>query len=235
MLLHAVIAVIQLSSHKGVVVITRWLCSLNTTFSKQHVCKSSGYLTEVQCSIAGFKLPRQPVNQCDICWSWKLVQEETKYHATVRLLLGAGKRGKSELLSLQSFLRSQTTVALISHPNCKFKNGGVRLTGSLIPCTTLSESFRRLARLQCSSAAFEASKSQGRRFAFFQCLVSREDLKTMQSGLMISIKDQWVLLNLWPKLELCIEWASNDVRSKKISCCPREYGWVPDENTTMMR
>ena len=33
--------------------------------------------------------------------------------------------------------------------------------------------------------------------------------------------------------ELCNKWTSNDVDSKKNSCCPGEYGWTPDKNTVL--
>ena len=69
---------------------------------------------------------------------------------------------------------------------------------------TLSESFPRLARLPCTSAAFETSKSEGK-----VCLLSVLGFswrsENLQPGLMISIKDQWVLLNVRRKLEVRIE------------------------------
>ena len=202
MLVHALKAVIQLSSHKGVVA-TLWLCSFNTTLSNQHVCKSSvSYLTaaalncrlEITLSACQSvlrlpKLKKAGARGDKISWS---------------RAASCAKRGKSELLSLQSFLRSQTTVALISHPNCKFKNGGVRLTCILDACTL---SARASEDLQGSNAPLQHLRppNQKGRFAFFQCLVSHKDLENLQPGLMISIKDQWVFHNVWPKLELCIE------------------------------
>ena len=197
------------------------LCQTNTS------AKALSAIWQRRRSMAGFKSPCQPVYLSYVCRSWKkLVQgDRTPWTRAA----SCAKRGKSELLSLQNFLRRQTTVTLISHPNCKFKNGGVHLTCILGVCTL---SARASEDLQGSNAPLQHVRppNQKGRFAFFQCLVSHKDLENLQPGLMISIKDQWVFHNVWPKLELCIEWASNDVRSKKISCCPGENGWNQDTN-----
>ena len=58
------------------------LCQTNTS------AKALSAIWQRQRSMAGFKSPCQPVNQSYVCRSWKkTVHEETKYHATLRLLV----------------------------------------------------------------------------------------------------------------------------------------------------
>ena len=174
--------------------------------------------------------PCQPVKQSDICWSWEEAGargDKMLYNRAASL----AKRGKSELLSLQNFLRNHTPLELISYPNCNFKNGGVCLTCIFMACTLSARAFQDLHTMHlCHIWDLEIRTEV--------CLLSVLGLswisaQNLQPGLMISIKDQWVFQNMWCTAEVRIARVSNHVDSTKSSGCPREYGWIPNKDTML--
>ena len=137
-------------------------------------------------------------------------------------------------------------ASIIAKPPSKPHNSRIDLTSKMqiqepwsVKCAwhafwSYAHSQRELSKtcLQCTSAAFEISKSEGKFCLLSVLSFSRRSAGNLRPGLIISIQDQWVLQNLWCTVEVRSEWVSNHVGYKN-NCSCRPWEWIPDRNTML--